>query len=98
MAHLNVGSPTPVDVAGRKNKYPEFLTEVSQRTGSLIAFWQNVGFVHGVLNTDNMSILGETIDYGYVSCNLLLFQSFGACGVPWAISNILSVDHVLVQF
>eukprot|EP00884_Botryococcus_braunii_P018806 jgi/Botrbrau1/5609/Bobra.97_2s0032.1 len=49
---------------GRKDKYAALLMEVSKRTGSLIAFWQNVGFVHGVLNTDNMSILGETIDYG----------------------------------
>lgn len=51
--------------ADQEDKYAAFLTEVSQRTGRLVAFWQNVGFVHGVLNTDNMSILGETIDYGY---------------------------------
>jgi hypothetical protein len=53
--------------ADREDKYAAFLTEVSQRTGRLVAFWQNVGFVHGVLNTDDMSILGETIDYGYVT-------------------------------
>ena len=47
-----------------ENKYAEFLGELSERTGELFASWQNVGFVHGVLNTDNMSILGETIDYG----------------------------------
>ena len=35
-----------------------------ERTARLVAAWQSVGFVHGVLNTDNMSILGETIDYG----------------------------------
>jgi hypothetical protein len=34
---------------------------VAQRTGRLVAEWHRVGFVHGVLNTDNMSILGETI-------------------------------------
>ena len=34
------------------------------RTGGLVAMWQTLGFVHGVLNTDNMSILGLTIDYG----------------------------------
>lgn len=50
--------------AGEPNKYLAFLSEVSQRTGKLFAQWQAFGFVHGVLNTDNMSILGETIDYG----------------------------------
>ena len=35
-----------------------------ERTARLVAAWQSIGFVHGVLNTDNMSILGETIDYG----------------------------------
>lgn len=38
--------------------------EVAERTASLVAKWQGVGFTHGVLNTDNMSILGLTIDYG----------------------------------
>lgn len=47
-----------------KNKYLEFLREVVQRTAKLIAQWQAVGFAHGVMNTDNMSILGLTIDYG----------------------------------
>ena len=40
------------------------LQEVISRTVKLVAKWQAVGFTHGVLNTDNMSILGETIDYG----------------------------------
>lgn len=40
------------------------LLEVAARTGRLVAQWQSVGFVHGVLNTDNMSLLGLTIDYG----------------------------------
>jgi uncharacterized protein YdiU (UPF0061 family) len=40
------------------------LAEVARRTAELIAQWQAVGFCHGVLNTDNMSILGLTIDYG----------------------------------
>ena len=51
-------------LADREDKYTAFLGEVSERTGKLVAAWQTVGFVHGVLNTDNMSILGETIDYG----------------------------------
>jgi len=41
-----------------------FFTEVVKRTAKLVAHWQCVGFCHGVLNTDNMSILGLTIDYG----------------------------------
>jgi uncharacterized protein YdiU (UPF0061 family) len=49
---------------GEGDKYERFLREVVQRTAKLVAAWQAVGFTHGVLNTDNMSILGETIDYG----------------------------------
>ncbi|MBC5773025.1 YdiU family protein [Pontibacter sp. KCTC 32443] len=41
-----------------------WFTEVVERTASLMVEWQRVGFVHGVMNTDNMSILGLTIDYG----------------------------------
>jgi uncharacterized protein YdiU (UPF0061 family) len=41
-----------------------FFAEVTERTMSLVIEWMRVGFVHGVLNTDNMSILGLTIDYG----------------------------------
>jgi uncharacterized protein YdiU (UPF0061 family) len=44
--------------------YAAWLREVAERTARLVAHWQAVGFVHGVLNTDNMSILGLTIDYG----------------------------------
>lgn len=46
------------------NKYAAWSVEVAERTASLIAKWQGVGFTHGVLNTDNMSVLGLTIDYG----------------------------------
>lgn len=46
------------------NKYAAWAVEVAERTASLVASWQGVGFTHGVLNTDNMSILGLTIDYG----------------------------------
>ena len=45
-------------------KYRELLREVVQRTARLMAQWQVVGFAHGVMNTDNMSILGITLDYG----------------------------------
>ena len=40
------------------------LAEVTRRTARMIAHWQAVGFMHGVMNTDNMSILGLTLDYG----------------------------------
>ena len=46
------------------NPYQALLAEVTRRTARLIAQWQSVGFCHGVMNTDNMSILGLTLDYG----------------------------------
>jgi uncharacterized protein YdiU (UPF0061 family) len=46
------------------NPYKALLTEVTKRTAELMAYWQSVGFMHGVMNTDNMSILGLTLDYG----------------------------------
>lgn len=51
-------------LAGRPDKYPRFLTEVALRTAQMIAQWQAVGFAHGVMNSDNMSIIGLTLDYG----------------------------------
>ena len=50
--------------ANAENKYLEFLKQVIDLQASLIAKWMQVGFIHGVMNTDNMSICGETIDYG----------------------------------
>ena len=47
-----------------KNPYLGLLKAVIRRQASLIAKWQSVGFIHGVMNTDNMAISGETIDYG----------------------------------
>lgn len=46
------------------NAYANFLQAVTERTARMVAQWQAVGFCHGVMNTDNMSILGLTIDYG----------------------------------
>lgn len=46
------------------NPYEYLLNEVVKRQAELISKWQLVGFIHGVMNTDNMSIAGETIDYG----------------------------------
>ncbi len=53
----------PMIVPG-KDGYVEFFQEVARRTIVMVIHWQRVGFVHGVMNTDNMSIHGETIDYG----------------------------------
>lgn len=53
----HLGEPT-------KEVYVQFFKEVAQKTLDMIIHWQRVGFVHGVMNTDNMSILGLTIDYG----------------------------------
>ena len=46
------------------NKYANLFQKISERTADLMVEWYRVGFVHGVMNTDNMSILGLTIDYG----------------------------------
>jgi len=55
--YANFGAPS-------KETYLQFFKEVTRRSLEMVIHWQRVGFVHGVLNTDNMSILGLTIDYG----------------------------------
>ena len=52
------------DVLATDNPYENFLACVIDAQAKLIAQWMHVGFIHGVMNTDNMSICGETIDYG----------------------------------
>lgn len=52
------------DLSDAPEKYLRFLERVLQRQADLIAQWMSLGFVHGVMNTDNMTISGETIDYG----------------------------------
>lgn len=52
------------DLLNKPNIYELWFTEIVKRTAELIAQWQAVGFSHGVMNTDNMSIIGLTIDYG----------------------------------
>ncbi len=52
------------DVRWSGNPYAALLAAVTERTAQMVAQWQSVGFCHGVMNTDNMSILGLTIDYG----------------------------------
>lgn len=51
-------------LAERPDRYAAWLAEVVARTARLIAQWQAVGFCHGVMNTDNFSVLGLTLDYG----------------------------------
>ena len=75
--------PPPRLCAGG-NKYAAFLTEVAQRTGRLFAEWHRVGFVHGVLNTDNMSIMGDTIGgQGVRACVCVCVCSFKPGGALW---------------
>lgn len=52
------------DVAEANNPYLAFYERVVDTQAALIARWMNIGFIHGVMNTDNMTISGETIDYG----------------------------------
>ena len=52
------------NIAAFEDKYLLMLKEVIRRQASLISGWQLAGFIHGVMNTDNMTISGETIDYG----------------------------------
>ena len=52
------------EVQGHANPYLGLLEHVCDRQAALIASWMHVGFIHGVMNTDNMAISGETIDYG----------------------------------
>ncbi len=52
------------ELADQPERYLRFLQTVIERTARLLAQWQAVGFAHGVMNTDNMSILGLTLDYG----------------------------------
>lgn len=52
------------DLQNRPTRYAEFLQAVGERQAKLVSNWLGVGFIHGVMNTDNMSIAGETIDYG----------------------------------
>ena len=52
------------ELLNQKNPYLSFLKAVIKNQAKLIASWMHVGFIHGVMNTDNMAISGETIDYG----------------------------------
>ncbi|KAF9204370.1 hypothetical protein BGZ49_005384 [Haplosporangium sp. Z 27] len=47
-----------------RNRFAKMFEEIAQRTAIMVSGWQSIGFCHGVMNTDNMSVLGLTIDYG----------------------------------
>ena len=59
-----LGFDAQAPLTARKAVYAAWFAEVCTRTARMAAHWMRVGFVHGVMNTDNMSILGLTIDYG----------------------------------
>jgi uncharacterized protein YdiU (UPF0061 family) len=61
---IQIHFPHLLEMTPAVARYTAFLTHVSQLTAELMAKWQAVGFCHGVMNTDNMSLLGLTIDYG----------------------------------
>jgi len=52
------------DIADERDRYAQFYADLVDRTAELAAQWMAAGFCHGVLNTDNMSVLGESFDYG----------------------------------
>lgn len=52
------------DLQTNENRYLDLLQRVIERQAKLIAHWMQFGFIHGVMNTDNMTVSGETIDYG----------------------------------
>lgn len=58
------GSPPPADAPGRDQPAVILLHQVVERLADLAASWMVAGFVHGVLNTDNMNVTGESFDYG----------------------------------
>ncbi|MET0520216.1 MAG: protein adenylyltransferase SelO [Burkholderiaceae bacterium] len=63
LADFFIASQAP-ECLDAENPYVALLARVARQTGELLAGWQAVGFCHGVMNTDNMSMLGLTIDYG----------------------------------
>ncbi|MGE0115794.1 MAG: YdiU family protein [Steroidobacteraceae bacterium] len=61
---FTIGRDFPEIQGSEAQRYTEWFAQVCARTARMVAHWMRVGFVHGVMNTDNMSILGLTIDYG----------------------------------
>ena len=85
------------EIENAENKYLAFLKQVITLQASLIAKWMHFGFIHGVMNTDNMSICGETIDYGpcaYMNTYLpeTVFSSIDTGG-RYAFGNQPNIAH-----
>lgn len=64
LADFTIENYFPEIISSDQQKYKDFFENICTRTANLMVEWFRVGFVHGVMNTDNMSILGLTIDYG----------------------------------
>lgn len=64
LADFTIRRDFPELEGGSEALYAQWFAQVCERTAVMVAHWMRVGFVHGVMNTDNMSILGLTIDYG----------------------------------
>ncbi|WKW11444.1 YdiU family protein [Pseudogemmatithrix spongiicola] len=64
LADFTIARDFPHIDAAAPARYAQWFREVCARTASMLVQWMRVGFVHGVMNTDNMSVLGLTIDYG----------------------------------
>lgn len=85
------------DLIETPDRYVEFLRAVIDRQARLVAQWTSIGFVHGVMNTDNMTISGETIDYG--PCAFLDTYDEGAVfssidhGGRYAFGNQAAIAH-----
>jgi len=85
------------DLLNHETPYLEFFKAVADRQASLIADWMGVGFIHGVMNTDNMAISGETIDYGPCAFmdefnENLVFSSIDMAG-RYAFNNQAYIAH-----
>jgi uncharacterized protein YdiU (UPF0061 family) len=63
LAEYTIARHAP-ELVGAEDRHLSFLRAVAERQAALVAQWMHVGFIHGVMNTDNMSLAGETIDYG----------------------------------
>lgn len=72
------------------NKYAAWVVEIAERTASMIARRQGVSFTHGVMNADNMTILGLTIDYGPFGFLMLLTLNLPQIPQTFQVEGIVS--------
>ena len=76
------------EIAKSKNNAYDLLSKLIDKQIELVVNWMRVGFIHGVMNTDNMAISGETIDYG--PCAFMDSYNLGTC--------FSSIDHMAVSY